>query len=58
MAGRYAHSYAIVTHAHRNDTINYAKERATLFNVGESMTFNLPFSARRFEMMEILRKGK
>jgi len=38
--------------------INYAKERATLFDVGESMTFNLPLSAQRFEMIEILRKGK
>ena len=38
--------------------INYAKERATLFGVGDTMTYNASLSAQRFELMEILRKGK
>lgn len=38
--------------------INYAKDRATLFSVGDSMTYNAPLAAQRFELMEILRKGK
>lgn len=38
--------------------INYAKDRATLFHAGDSMTYNPPLAAQRFEMMEILRKGK
>jgi hypothetical protein len=38
--------------------INYAKERATLFRVGDSMIYNTALSAQRFELMEILRKGK
>ena len=38
--------------------INYAKNRATLFNVGDSMTYNTPLAAQRFELMEILRRGK
>lgn len=38
--------------------INYAKDRATLFDAGDSMTYNRPLAAQRFELMEILRKGK
>jgi len=38
--------------------INYAKNRATLLSAGDSMTYNIPFPAQRFELMEILRKGK
>lgn len=38
--------------------INYAKEHATLFTAGDTMIFNPPLSAQRFELMEILRKGK
>ncbi len=38
--------------------INYAKNRATLFSAGDSMTFNVPLPAQRFELMEILRRGK
>jgi hypothetical protein len=38
--------------------INYAKDRATLLSAGDSMTYNIPFPAQRFELMEILRKGK
>jgi hypothetical protein len=38
--------------------VSYAKNRATLFTAGDSMTFNVPLSAQRFELMEILRKGK
>ena len=38
--------------------INYVKDRATLFTVGDSMTYNAPLAAQRFELMEILRKGK
>ena len=38
--------------------INYAKDRATLFTVGDSMTYDPPLAAQRFELMEILRRGK
>jgi hypothetical protein len=38
--------------------INYAKNRATLFDAGETMRYNLPLAAQRFELLEILRKGK
>jgi hypothetical protein len=38
--------------------INYAKNRATLFTAGDSMIYNLPLPAQRFELIEILRKGK
>jgi hypothetical protein len=38
--------------------INYGKERATLFDVGDSMIYNPPLATQRFELMEILRKGK
>lgn len=38
--------------------INYGKERATIFRVGDSMTYNVALPAQRFELMEILRKGK
>ena len=38
--------------------INYVKERATIFRVGDSMTYNIALPAQRFELMEILRKGK
>lgn len=38
--------------------INYAKDRATLFTLSDTMTYNVPLGARRFELMEILRKGK
>ena len=38
--------------------INYVKERATLFTTGDSTTYNPPLSAQRFELMEILRRGK
>lgn len=38
--------------------INYARNRATLFNVGDTMVYNVPIAAQRFELMEILRKGK
>jgi hypothetical protein len=38
--------------------INYAKDRATLFDAWDSMTYNRPLTAQRFELMEILRKGK
>lgn len=38
--------------------INYTKERATIFSAGNSMTYNVDLPAQRFELMEILRKGK
>jgi hypothetical protein len=38
--------------------INYAKERATVFNAGQTMVYNAPLAAQRFELIEILRKGK
>lgn len=38
--------------------INYAKAHATLFTTGDTMIFNPPLAAQRFELMEILRKGK
>jgi len=38
--------------------INYARDRATLFTTGDSMTYNLPLPSQRFELMEILRRGK
>lgn len=38
--------------------INYAKNRATLFTAGDSLQYNRPLDARRFELMEILRRGK
>lgn len=38
--------------------INYAKESATLFTAGDTMVYNSQLAAQRFEMMEILRKGK
>jgi len=38
--------------------INYAKDRATLITTGDSMTYNPPLAAQRFELMEILRRGK
>lgn len=38
--------------------INYAKDRATLFTAGASLKYNRPLDARRFELMEILRRGK
>jgi hypothetical protein len=38
--------------------INYAKNRATLFTAENSLQYNKPLSARRFELMEILRRGK
>jgi hypothetical protein len=38
--------------------INYAKNRATLATTGKSTVYNRPLVAQRFELMEILRKGK
>jgi hypothetical protein len=38
--------------------INYAKDRATLITTGDSMTYNPLLAAQRFELMEILRRGK
>ncbi|MCS6926343.1 MAG: DUF1329 domain-containing protein [Candidatus Binatia bacterium] len=38
--------------------INYAHNRATLFNAGDTMVYNVPIAAQRFELIEILRKGK
>ena len=38
--------------------VNYADEHATRFTAGDTMVYNPELSARRFEMMEILRKGK
>lgn len=38
--------------------INYAKEHATLFTAGDTMVYNPQLAAQRFEIMEILRKGK
>lgn len=38
--------------------INYAKDRATLMSAEDSATYNRPLAAQRFELMEILRKGK
>ena len=38
--------------------INYAKESASRFTAGDTMVYNPGLSARRFEVMEILRKGK
>jgi hypothetical protein len=38
--------------------INYAKGRATLFTADDSLKYNRPLDARRFELMEILRRGK
>jgi hypothetical protein len=38
--------------------INYAKNRATLFTGKNSLQYNKPLSGRRFELMEILRRGK
>jgi hypothetical protein len=38
--------------------INYAKDRATLFTADDSLKYNRPLDARRFELMEILRRGK
>lgn len=38
--------------------INYKKDRATLFTAKDSLKYNRPLDARRFELMEILRRGK
>jgi hypothetical protein len=38
--------------------INYVRERATLFSIDASTVYNPPLAAQRFELMEILRKGK
>jgi hypothetical protein len=38
--------------------INYARDTATLFDAGDTMVYNLPLAAQRFELLEILRKGK
>jgi hypothetical protein len=38
--------------------INYTKQRATLFSTEATSAYNQPLSARRFELMEIFRKGK
>jgi hypothetical protein len=38
--------------------INYAKNRATLSVADDSATYNRPLAAQRFELMEILRRGK
>lgn len=38
--------------------INYLKNRATIFSTGDSARYNLPLAAQRFELVEILRKGK
>ncbi len=38
--------------------INYTKDRATLFTTGDSMIYDPPLAAQRFELMEILRRGK
>ncbi|MBI3303236.1 MAG: DUF1329 domain-containing protein [Deltaproteobacteria bacterium] len=38
--------------------INYAKDRATLMIAGDSAAYNRPLAAQRFELMEILRRGK
>lgn len=38
--------------------VNYARNCATLFDAGDTMVYNLPIAAQRFELMEILRKGK
>ena len=38
--------------------INYTKDRATLFTTDDSMIYDPPLAAQRFELMEILRRGK
>jgi hypothetical protein len=38
--------------------INYARQRATLFTTDASTVYNRPFSAQRFSLMEIFRRGK
>ncbi|MBI3302590.1 MAG: DUF1329 domain-containing protein [Deltaproteobacteria bacterium] len=38
--------------------INYARDRATLATAEESAAYNRPLAPQRFELMEILRKGK
>jgi hypothetical protein len=38
--------------------INYARQRATLFSTNATTVYNRPFSAQRFGLIEIFRRGK
>lgn len=38
--------------------INYARQRATLFSAAPPAIYNQPFSAQRFSLLEIFRRGK